>query len=250
MLTEERHQIILKQLQLHNIVKLQDLIPLTGASESTLRRDLQDLEECHKLLRIYGGAQSIVSFHDEPELSQKVSANTDAKDQIGQYASNLVKNNQVVFLDAGTTVQAVIPYLSEKSNLLVITNSVVNASTLADYQIETFVPGGSLKASTKALVGSTMTKTLENYHFDIAFIGTNGFSVQAGYTTPDPEEAATKEIAIQNSIEKYILADSSKCGQVSFSRFANLKEVELITNELPSKSLESLQQHTNVMEVN
>ncbi|AKP66500.1 DeoR/GlpR family DNA-binding transcription regulator [Companilactobacillus ginsenosidimutans] len=249
MLTEERHQIILKQLKLHNIVKLQDLIPLTGASESTLRRDLQDLEECHKLLRIYGGAQSVVSFHDEPALSQKATSNTDQKDQIGRIAGELVKDNQVVFLDAGTTVQAVIPYLAKLSNLLVITNSVVNASTLSDYSIETFVPGGRLKSSTKALVGSTMTNALESYHFDIAFIGTNGFSAKSGYTTPDPEEASTKEIAIQNSVKKYILADSSKCGQVSFARFANLSAANLITNELPGKSADLIKKYTNLTEV-
>jgi Transcriptional regulators of sugar metabolism len=71
MLTEERQQIILNQLKIHNIVKLHDLIPLTGASASTLRRDLQDLEDCHKLLRIHGGAQNVISLHDEPALSQK-----------------------------------------------------------------------------------------------------------------------------------------------------------------------------------
>lgn len=249
MLTEERHQIILKQLQLHNIVKLQDLIPLTGASESTLRRDLQDLEECHKLLRIYGGAQSIVSFHEEPALSQKITANTDQKNLIGKAASDFVQNDQVIFLDAGTTVQAIIPYLAKLTNLLVITNSVVNASTLADYQIETFVPGGKLKPSTKALIGSSMTSTLENYHFDVAFIGTNGFALDSGYTTPDPEEAATKKIALNNSIEKYIVADSSKCGQVSFSRFADLGDAQLITNELSEKSFDKLKKHTNIVEV-
>ncbi|WP_125708569.1 DeoR/GlpR family DNA-binding transcription regulator [Companilactobacillus zhongbaensis] len=248
MLTEERHQIILQQLQLHNIVKLQDLIPLTGASESTLRRDLQDLEECHKLLRIYGGAQSIVSLHDEPAQSQKISTHPDEKAQIGRFAGELVQSNEIIFLDAGTTVQALIPYLAKASNLLVVTNSVDNASTLADYQVETFVPGGRLKASTKALVGSNMTKALANYHFDKAFIGTNGFSIKAGYTTPDPEESATKEIALQNSHEQFILADSSKCGQVSFSRFANLSEATLITNELPSKTLDKIKQYTKVLE--
>lgn len=249
MLTEERHQIILKQLQLHNIVKLQDLIPLAGASESTLRRDLQDLEECHKLQRIYGGAQNILSYHDEPALSQKISTNTDEKDSIARYAGDLVQNNEVIFLDAGTSVQAIIPYLSKATDLLVVTNSVVNASILADYQIETFVPGGTLKASTKALVGSTTTKTLTAFHFDKAFLGTNGFSVKAGYTTPDPEEADTKKIALSNSNESYILADGSKLEQVSFTRFANLDEATLITNELPVKSLELLKTHTKVMEV-
>ncbi|MQS51743.1 DeoR/GlpR family DNA-binding transcription regulator [Companilactobacillus mishanensis] len=249
MLTEERHQIILKQLQMHNIVKLQDLIPLTGASESTLRRDLQDLENCHKLLRIYGGAQNIISFHDEPALSQKVTANTDDKDKIGKAAAALVNDNEVIFLDAGTTVQTIIPYLSDLNNLLVVTNSVDSASILADYQIETFIPGGKLKSSTKAIVGSTMTSSLENYHFDKAFIGTNGFSIQAGFTTPDPEEASTKEITIKNSNKAYVLADASKCGQVSFNRFAPLRDAELLTNELPSKSLELLSRQTKVTEV-
>ena len=247
-LTEERQQIILEQLKIHNIVKLHDLIPLTGASESTLRRDLQDLENCHKLLRIHGGAQNVISLHEEPALSQKAAVHINEKKMIGQTAASLVQNNEVIFLDSGTTIQFKIPYLIEHTDLLVITNSVDNASMLADYKVNTFIPGGKLKSSTKALVGSTIIQTLENYHFDHAFIGTNGFDTEAGYTTPDPEEAAIKRLAIARSNQSFVLSDSSKFSQVSFSRFATLDEVPLITNKLSEKEFSLLNKYTKIME--
>ena len=248
MLTEERQQIILEQLKIHNIVKLHDLIPLTGASESTLRRDLQDLENCHKLLRIHGGAQNVISLHEEPALSQKAAVHINEKKMIGQMAAGLVRNHEVIFLDSGTTIQFMIPYLIEHNDLLVITNSVDNASMLADYKINTFLPGGKLKSSTKALVGANMIRTLEDYHFDRAFLGTNGFAVDAGYTTPDPEEAAIKSLAIAQANQAYVLSDSSKFSQVSFSRFATLEELPLITNKLSEKETSLLSKYTKIME--
>lgn len=248
MLTEERQQIILEQLKIHNIVKLHDLIPLTSASESTLRRDLQDLENCHKLLRIHGGAQNVISLHEEPALSQKAAVHINEKKMIGQTAAGLVRNDEVIFLDSGTTIQFMIPYLIEHKDLLVITNSVDNASMLADYNINTFLPGGQLKFSTKALVGANIIQSLEGYHFDRAFLGTNGFSIDAGYTTPDPEEAAVKTLAIAQSNQSYVLSDSSKFAQVSFSRFATLKEVPLITNKLSEKENSILSKYTKVTE--
>ncbi len=249
-LTEERQQIILEQLKLHNIVKLHDLIPLTEASESTLRRDLQDLENCHKLLRIHGGAQNVISLHEEPAISQKATVHLDEKKAIGRVAAGQVRNQEVIFLDSGSTIQFMIPYLIENKNLLVITNSVDNASMLADYNIETFLPGGKLKSSTKALIGSTMVQTLETYHFDKCFLGTNGFSIDSGYTTPDPEESAIKKLAIKQSNQTFILSDNSKYCQVSFSKFADLKDATLITNELPVKESGLLNKKTKVMEVN
>lgn len=248
MLTEERQQIILEQLKLHNIVKLHDLIPLTGASESTLRRDLQDLENCHKLLRIHGGAQNVISLHEEPALSQKAAVHINEKKLIGQTAANLVSNHEVIFLDSGTTIQFMIPYLIEHTDLLVITNSVDNASMLADYNVNTFLPGGKLKSSTKALVGANIIQTLENYHFDRAFLGTNGFSIDAGYTTPDPEEAVIKSLAIAQSNQAYVLSDNSKFSQVSFSRFATLDEVPLITNKLSEREMSLIGKYTKVTE--
>ncbi|WP_235805125.1 DeoR/GlpR family DNA-binding transcription regulator [Companilactobacillus tucceti] len=249
-LTEERQQIILQQLKIHNIVKLHDLIPLTGASASTLRRDLKDLESCHKLLRIHGGAQNVISLHEEPALSQKATVNLDGKKAIGKAAANLVQNNEVIFLDSGTTIQFMIPYLIEHKDLLVVTNSVDNASMLADYNIDTFLPGGRLKSATKALVGSTMIQTLETYHFDKAFIGANGFSIDSGFTTPDPEESAIKNLAITQSNLAFVLSDSSKYCQVSFSKFADIKDVTLITSGLTDKELELLNKKTRIMEVN
>ncbi|KRK80601.1 DeoR family transcriptional regulator [Companilactobacillus nodensis DSM 19682 = JCM 14932 = NBRC 107160] len=192
----------------------------------------------------------MISLHEEPALSQKASIHLDEKKAIGRVAASQVRNQEVIFLDSGSTIQFMIPYLIEHKNLLVITNSVDNASMLADYDIETFLPGGKLKSSTKALVGSTMVQTLETYHFDKCFLGTNGFSIESGYTTPDPEESSIKQLAIKQSNQTFILSDSSKYCQVSFSKFADLKDATLITNELPVKESVLLNKETKVMEVN
>ncbi len=248
MLTEERQNYILQCLQTQPIIKLHDLVAHTHASESTVRRDLQELEDGGLLTRIHGGAKRLASLLEEPSQTAKANTNLQEKRRIAQYAADKLKQNAIVFLDAGTTIQAMIPYLKSELHLTIVTNGVDTASMLSETNLKILLIGGQIKNLTKAVIGSKAMEQIHDYQFDIAFLGTNGIHGDFGFSTPDPEEGALKRAIISRSAENYILADASKFGRVSFDRFAKLDAVQVITSRVPAEYRSILQQ-TKIEEV-
>jgi DeoR family fructose operon transcriptional repressor len=106
---------------------------------------------------------------------------------------------------------------------------------LIKYKITTYIIGGLVKDRTSALVGKSAHESLREYHFTKAFIGVNSLSLKSGYTTPDPEEAMIKELAIKNSDKVFVLADSSKFEKNSFCKFGELNQAIIITDKLMNK---------------
>ncbi|MER2063973.1 MAG: DeoR family transcriptional regulator, partial [Alkalibacterium sp.] len=152
----------------------------------------------------------------------------------------------VIYLDAGTTTYAMIPYLEGK-RITVVTNGVPHAALLTDLNIETILLGGKIKQRTKAIIGSVAERQLNEVNFTKAFMGMNGVDITQGFTTPDTEESAVKRKAILQSSQSYVLADVSKLDEVSFSKVADLDECTLITNALSSEQ-ERYKEYTRVME--
>ena len=246
MLTPERHQLILSLLKEHGVVKLQELIERTNSSESTIRRDLVQLENENKLRRVHGGAAFVHGNQLEPSYIEKTAKNIKEKQAIAKYASELIQDGDSIYLDAGTTTQELIPYLDHKG-LTVVTNGVNLIEPILEKGITTYLIGGVLKPSTKALIGSRALSSLNLYRFDKCFLGVNGIDLKYGFTTPDPEEALIKQTAMSLAKETYILADYTKFNEVSFSKISSLKDVTLITdNGLTKSELISYQEHINI----
>ncbi|WP_414840190.1 DeoR/GlpR family DNA-binding transcription regulator [Carnobacterium sp. TMP28] len=231
MLTEERHSYILIQLKKYGLVKSQELMQYLNCSESTIRRDLAQLEEIGELSRIHGGAKK--NYHVDEELSilEKSSINVQEKKEIAKLAALFIKENDTIFLDAGTTTLYLIPYLKNK-NIQVVTNGIQHAVLLADQQTKTILLGGSIKLKTKAIIGTTTISQLENYRFTTCFLGINGVDSEFGYTTPDSEEAAVKKQAHLNSSKTFILADKTKFNKVSFAKVIELEDAIILTQQL------------------
>ncbi|MCH1625926.1 DeoR/GlpR family DNA-binding transcription regulator [Ferdinandcohnia quinoae] len=234
MLTPERHQIIVDLLKQKGVVKLQELVERTDSSESTIRRDLMQLEEANKLKRVHGGAELIQGKRSEPSYQEKSAKNLQQKEMIAKYAASLVNDGDSIFLDAGSTTMQMIPYLNQK-DITVVTNGVNLIEELLEKEITTYLIGGMVKKRTKALIGSGAITGLKGYRFDKCFIGVNGIDLHYGYTTPDPEEALLKQTAMSLSREKYIVADHSKFGEVSFAKIAELQEAVIITDKVINK---------------
>lgn len=231
MLTEERKHKIMTELDRFGVVQLRQLTEQLDASESTIRRDLGELEKAGLLRRIHGGAEKIASLTAEAGVQEKATIHTAAKMAIAQKAVALVQDDSLLFLDAGTTTGAMIPLLRNKA-ITVVTPGVDNASQLADYGIKTILLGGSVKPLTKAVIGAEAVRSLSQYRFNYAFLGANAVHLDYGATTPDPEEAATKRVAAQQSAQTIILADSSKFGAVSFAQILPFQDATFITDDL------------------
>lgn len=214
MLLEERKSIILDYLQQHHMVNLQTLVSLTGASESTLRRDLGSMEEEGILLRVHGGAKLKKSpnavIGDEPHFSEKVASNAHEKRLIAQHAVSLIQTGETIYLDAGTTSLLVIEFITPDMHLNIVTNGVDQAIAAASKGLNIQLLGGTLRANTQAIVGQSAHKQLLKYHFHHVFLGMNGIDLSDGLTTTDEAEAFLKEQAASQSKNVHLLVDQTK----------------------------------------
>ena len=245
MLTSERQQLILDLLQDQKTIKIQEIIELTKASESTIRRDLTELENEHKLERIHGGATILGRKLHELSIVDKSTKNLHEKKAIAKFAATMIQEEDCIFLDAGTTIFQMIPYLKNK-RVTVVTNGLTHVEALIEQGIPTYLTGGYIKGKTGALVGPQTIQSLEQYRFDKCFLGVNGFDDTFGYTTPDPEEAAVKRQASAFAKKTYVVADHSKYGEVSFSNIDALNRATLITSRLTDDVIRVLNEKTTV----
>jgi DeoR family transcriptional regulator, fructose operon transcriptional repressor len=245
LLTTERQEVILNLLAEKKTIKIQDVIDITNASESTIRRDLTELENQHKLTRIHGGATVNERKRHEHSIVDKSTRNLQEKIGIAKYAASLIEDEDCIYLDAGTTIFQMIPFLSNKE-VVVVTNGLTHVDTLVKHGITTYLTGGYVKGKTSALVGPQTIQSLENYRFDKCFLGANGFHEEFGYTTPDPDEAAVKKLASDLAEKTFVLADHSKYEKVSFAKVDDIKNATLLTGKLEKVSLEKLKEKTTV----
>ncbi|QFJ54028.1 DeoR/GlpR family DNA-binding transcription regulator [Pseudobutyrivibrio xylanivorans] len=246
MLTEERRTRIIEIVNQKKAVSVNELVDLLDTSAATIRRDINELNRARKIVKVFGGATAITS-HDvntkEDAVKMKAQKNIAEKDNISRYAAGLIQDNDFVYIDAGTTTLAMIDYI-DNHDAKYITNGVVHAKRLMDKGFDTIMIGGRLKRATEAVVGPDCIEFIRKYHFTKAFMGTNGISIQAGFTTPDVDEAMIKTAAIRHAYMSYILADHSKFDEINSVTFADIKDCTIITDELTSKEYLS---HTTVM---
>ena len=232
MLIEERKKIILEKLKINSMVTLAELIDEIGASESTIRRDLQMLDKEGKLKKVHGGAVAIGNdyFKNDYKVILRQEINKGEKNEIAKFASKIVEDGDTIYIYAGKTTEHIIDYLKNKQ-ITVVTNGIAHAKKLVDMNIKTFILGGEIKGVTEAIVGVRAVKDLESYNFTKGFFGANGISLENGCTTPDANEAMVKTEAIKKCDKAYILADKSKFDENSFITFCKMEDVIIITDK-------------------
>jgi DeoR family transcriptional regulator, fructose operon transcriptional repressor len=228
LLTPERHQMILELLNKNKVVTVHELTEITSSSESTIRRDLLQLEHEGKLQRFHGGAERVGTKSEEVAIQERVDKNPHEKAAIGQFAAQLVESGDCIYLDAGTTTAQMITHL--RNDIIVVTNGMTLVEQCLQQGLKTFLIGGEVKATTRAAIGRGALESLETYRFDKCFMGMNGVHPIHGFTTPDPEEAWIKKRAMELSTQRYVLADQTKLGKVSFAHVNSLESTTLITN--------------------
>lgn len=248
MLLEQRLEAIIKTVDERRSVTTQELMELFDASESTIRRDLTALHRSGRLIKVHGGALALGSdfYTKDDDIEARQLLHQSEKDRIAQHAASLIRANDFVFLDSGSTTERMIPYMIEKTAGYV-TNSISIAKKLTHAGMTAFVIGGELKAFTEAIVGSDAVLSLGKYNFTKGFFGTNGVSAQFGYTTPDLNEAMVKKAAFLRCRDRYVLADPSKFNQISPITFAEFSQAKIITTRIQN---DAYRQYQNILEVN
>jgi len=236
MLIEERYKLILDYLNAHGTATVAELTETLGSSEATVRRDLTALGGMGKLLKVRGGATAAESEYSFEERSVETKEKLFAaeKTEIAKYAAGTVRRDDFIFIDAGTTTEKMIDFITER-DITVVTNCFTHAKKLAQRGFRVMIVGGQIKLATEAVVGAESVSMMEKFNFTKCYLGANGISLSRGFTTPDIDEANVKNAAFRKSYVTYVLADHSKFDKVSSVTFAPVSGVCIITDVLPDR---------------
>jgi DeoR family fructose operon transcriptional repressor len=230
MLGVDRQQLILSEIKEKGSVKISALMKTFTASESTIRRDLEELERQGWIKRVHGGAILLQHMTVEPSNTDKSILFAEEKEAIGKLAAELVEEHASLIVDAGTTTAAFARHL-QTPNLKILTNAMNIADILSAKQYNVLVSGGLLKPTTNAMVGETAIETLSHFRADLCFLAMNGISDEDGLTTPDLQEAWVKKAMIRSARKVILLADSSKFGRTTFTRVADIQAVHTVVTD-------------------
>ncbi|WP_328442931.1 MULTISPECIES: DeoR/GlpR family DNA-binding transcription regulator [unclassified Amycolatopsis] len=200
-----------------------------GVSESTIRRDLASLAGAGHVVRTYGGALETGADRGPQEKDQEYAA---ARDAIARKAAAVVRDGEVVLLDAGAVTGRLARHLAHREGLTVVTNSVTAIRELAGFPgIDLIVLGGRLRHPAEAILGETVLAQLRHVSPDRVFLGTDGMVSGKGLCCPSLEQSVVKHAMLHAGTEAYVLADQSQLGQAPFPYWAPLdREFQLVTN--------------------
>lgn len=247
MLTEERFARITAIVDVKGSVTVAELVQELDTSESTIRRDLNELDKEGRLVKVRGGAiarNGLLSSTDD-EVAHRMERNIDLKNYIAAYAASLIRPDDFVYIDAGTTTGQMIKYITCREAVYV-TNAVEHAMSLSSMGCRVYILGGEFKRMTEAIVGEEAIQSIAKYNFTKGFFGTNGITKKNGFTTPEVKEAMVKKRAMENCITPYILADHSKFGQIAPVKFGDFESAVILTDSIPDEGYKG---YANIMEV-
>jgi DeoR family transcriptional regulator, fructose operon transcriptional repressor len=216
MSTADRHRLIAQTVKEAGSATVPDLAELTGASEMTIRRDLDVLAAQGVLERVRGGARTLLLRGEEPPFALRAHEAIEAKRRIAAEVSALIADGETVVLDSGTTCLEVARLLHQRP-VTVMPMSLQAIHTLSETPgpVTLLVPGGRPRAAEGALTGPLTLASLAALRFDTAVIGCCGLSAAEGLTAYDLDDAAVKKASITSARRTILATDGSKLGHTA-----------------------------------
>lgn len=227
MYAEERRERIVDFARTDGRVEVARLADVLDVTPETIRRDLTSLERHGLLRRVHGGAIPLERLGMEPAFATRNTVLTAEKERIAKAALHELPAEGSILLDAGSTTARLAEVLPTDRELTVVTNALNIAIALAQRpNLTVLILGGRIRSRTLAAVDVWAMGALRDTFVDVAFMATNGISVERGLTTPDPTEAAVKRAMIGSARRTVLLADHTKVGNDHLIRFAELDDVD------------------------
>lgn len=234
----QRIEEIKKYIYENKTVTLDEICKNFQVSKSTLRRDLDTILQSGDIKKIYGGVtalpkRGLVSF-EERNISH-----LEVKRRIAATAAKLIQENDIIFIDSGTTTLPIIDFIKDMRNITVLTNNVEIIMHAIPYEnINIISLSGTLNRKTLSFTGTSAVQVLQNYNISKAFMATTGFSIANGVTNSSALESDIKRAVVQRSQNVNLLADSSKCNVISLITYCGLDKINtLVTDKKPTKEI-------------
>ncbi|MEV0716565.1 DeoR/GlpR family DNA-binding transcription regulator [Asanoa sp. NPDC050611] len=232
MYAEERQEEILRLARAQGRVDVTALADGFQVTAETIRRDLTVLERAGVLRRVHGGAIPVERIGFEPALAARDSVLITEKERIAKAALAELPDEGAVILDAGSTTARLAHALPTDRELSVVVNSPVLATVLGTRaNLTVLLLGGRVRGKTLATVDDWALRPLADMYVDVAFMGTNGCSVERGLTTPDPAEATVKRAMIAAARRVVLLADHTKIGNDYLARFGAVGDLDVLITD-------------------
>jgi DeoR/GlpR family transcriptional regulator of sugar metabolism len=236
MLKRERQAFIVHQINLHNRVLSTDLSQQISVSEDTVRRDLQELSEQGKIIKVHGGALS-KSFHSSFNLAQVYSI--DGKKTIAQKAVALIKDGMFILTSGGTTIIELARALPENLHATFITGSLPAAFEYIHHpNIEVIFIGDKLSKSSQISVGAEAILKIKQIKADLCFLGINALDIENGLTDNDWDVVQVKKAMIESSEKVVALSIAEKINTAQGIKICTPGALDILITELdPKKAL-------------
>ena len=233
MLYNERAEIIMQQLQLQAIVKINDLKDLLQVSVDTVRRDLKTMEQRGLIKCIRGGACLPDSLASLSNFTGREVINIELKRQAARKAVARIKPGCIIALNSGTTNTILAQELVFKNdNITVVSNNLAAINILMQNPaIKIISIGGAVDTLEKSTYGSTCEQEFNNYYPDIAFLSINAINYKDGFTDFRMSEIGIIRLLAKRAKEVIAVMDSTKIGKRSKKKALDLNEVDLLQTD-------------------
>lgn len=221
-----RHSEILQMAKDRGRVRVEELAAHFNVTPQTIRKDLNDLCERRLLTRMHGGALFPSGIENmEYEARRKIAA--DEKEAIGRAAARLIPNNASLFINIGTTTEAVSNALLDHEGLLIITNNINVANRMRVYpSIEVIIAGGVVRGSDGGIVGEAAVDFIRQFKVDYAVIGVSAIDHDGALLDFDFREVKVAQAIIANARHVILVSDSTKLERTAPVRIGHLSQVD------------------------
>lgn len=232
----ERQKQILEMLFERHFVTIKELCKALYISEATARRDLRYLAQKGLINRTHGGAAIRgISADSKIPIHLRENEQSLAKAEIGRRAASLVRDGQVILMDASTTTYNILPYLKARKELIVVTSGAKTALVLAGMNIKTYSTGGQMITESLSYIGADAERMVRGVNADILFFSCRGLSFDGRLSDVSEEENDLRKVMLSRAKTKVFLCDSSKIGKTYFHNLCLVEDIDYIIceRELP-----------------
>jgi DeoR family fructose operon transcriptional repressor len=231
---QQRKQLIVQTVEERGSADVRELADLLRTSEMTVRRDLIQLAASGLLYRTRGGAMKVSLATDKHRFANKAAVNAERKDYICQLAAQEIQEGDVIFMDCGSTVFRLCPFIRNK-RITVITNSMPVVAELMQSEVTINLVGGEVDKERQAIHGLIAEEHMARYKANRAFIGVDGISLAHGLSANSEKEASTAVTMARQSEKVYLLCDSSKLETNKYLYFAPLSLFDVLITDNEAK---------------
>ncbi|UTW54780.1 DeoR family transcriptional regulator [Kordiimonas sp. SCSIO 12610] len=238
-----RQKEILDLVQEHGFIATEQMVKHFGVTPQTIRRDINSLCDLKLLQRFHGGASTPGNTQNTPYL-ERANTGFEAKQRIAKMAAKLIPNGSSLFLNIGTTPEAVAMELKSHKDLRIVTNNINIANMLRqNASFDVMIAGGLVRHSDGGIVGEATTDFINQFRLDIGVLGISGIDRDGTLLDFDYQEIRSAQAIIKNSKQVFMVADHNKFGRRAMIRMGNYSDIDHLFTDIqpPSDFIEAIE---------